>query len=390
MQAMKKLKITEMERLTTEAFRRETKLPIVVVLDDVRSMNNVGSVFRTADAFRLEGLVLCGITARPPHPDIHKTALGAEDSVAWTYAADSVEAVRELRAAGYEVLALEQAHDSVSLEAFVPQPGVRYALVLGNEALPECQRRSRYRPLAARCAFAPHTQPMSHDATPLVETTEDGSLTLFAPTFGEHYHSTHGAVQESLHIYIGMALEERLRAERGATEPLRLFEVGFGTGLNALLTWQRAEAERTPIHYYSIEKYPVGPEVYEALHYEGVTGPLDPAEALGALHTAPWGEAVALSPFFTIEKLHGDLTECTFPEGLSVIYYDAFSPESQPELWAEELFARLFAVALPEAVLTTYCAKGEVRRRLQRAGFLVERLPGPPGKREVLRARVPR
>ena len=129
MQAMKKLKITEMERLTTEAFRRETKLPIVVVLDDVRSMNNV----RTADAFRLEGLVLCGITARPPHPDIHKTALGAEDSVAWTYAADSVEAVRELRAAGYEVLALEQAHDSVSLETFVPQPGVRYALVLGNE-----------------------------------------------------------------------------------------------------------------------------------------------------------------------------------------------------------------------------------------------------------------
>jgi len=92
---MKKLKITEMERLTTEAFRRETKLPIVVVLDDVRSMNNVGSVFRTADAFRLEGLVLCGITARPPHPDIHKTALGAEDSVAWTYAADSVEAVEE-------------------------------------------------------------------------------------------------------------------------------------------------------------------------------------------------------------------------------------------------------------------------------------------------------
>jgi len=204
---------------------------------------------------------------------------------------------------------------------------------------------------------------MSHDATPLVETTEDGSLTLFAPTFGEHYHSTHGAMQESLHIYIGMALEERL----SKVAPLGLFEVGFGTGLNALLTWQRAEAERTPIHYYSIEKYPVGPEVYEALNYEGVTGPLDPAEALGALHTAPWGEAVALSPFFTIEKLHGDLTECTFPEGLSVIYYDAFSPDSQPELWAEELFARLFAVALPEAVLTTYCAK-----------------------REVLRARVPR
>lgn len=130
---MKKLKITEMERLSLEDFRREKKLPIVVVLDDVRSMNNVGSVFRTADAFRLEGLILCGITAHPPHPDIHKTALGAEDSVAWEYASDSLEAVRQLRAAGYEVLALEQAHGSVSLETFTPKEGARYALVLGNE-----------------------------------------------------------------------------------------------------------------------------------------------------------------------------------------------------------------------------------------------------------------
>ena len=119
---MKKLKITEMERLSLEDFRREKKLPIVVVLDDVRSMNNVGSVFRTADAFRLEGLILCGITA-----------LGAEDSVAWEYASDSLEAVRQLRVAGYEVLALEQAHDSVSLETFTPKEGARYALVLGNE-----------------------------------------------------------------------------------------------------------------------------------------------------------------------------------------------------------------------------------------------------------------
>ena len=226
-------------------------------------------------------------------------------------------------------------------------------------------------------------------SSPHIELTEDGSLTLFAPSFGEHYHSTHGAVQESLHIYIGMALAERLCALRGADTPLRLFEVGFGTGLNALLTYQMAEAKRIPVHYYSIEKYPVASDVYEALHYEGATGPLDSAQALHALHSAPWGEAVQLSPFFTLEKLHGDLTEYHFPEGLSVIYYDAFSPDSQPELWAEELFARLFAASLPEAILTTYCAKGEVRRRLQRAGFLVERLPGPPGKREVLRARAP-
>lgn len=130
---MKKLKITEMARLTSEAFHRETKLPILVVLDDVRSMNNVGSIFRTADAFRLEGLVLCGITARPPHPDIHKTALGAEDSVSWRYATDSLEAVRQLREEGYQLLALEQAHGSQSLETFVTRPEGRYALILGNE-----------------------------------------------------------------------------------------------------------------------------------------------------------------------------------------------------------------------------------------------------------------
>ena len=130
---MKKLKITEMVRLSSEDFHRETKLPILVVLDDVRSMNNVGSIFRTADAFRLEGLVLCGITARPPHPDIHKTALGAEDSVSWRYASDTLEAVRQLREEGYQLLALEQAHGSQSLETFFTRPEGRYALILGNE-----------------------------------------------------------------------------------------------------------------------------------------------------------------------------------------------------------------------------------------------------------------
>lgn len=130
---MRKLKITEMQRLAPEAYVQSTKIPVVVVLDSVRSMNNVGSVFRTADAFRLEGLVLCGITARPPHPDIHKTALGAEDSVPWSYAPTALEAVEALRTEGYEVYALEQAHGSQSLEAFEADLSKRYALVIGNE-----------------------------------------------------------------------------------------------------------------------------------------------------------------------------------------------------------------------------------------------------------------
>lgn len=229
---------------------------------------------------------------------------------------------------------------------------------------------------------------MTHRA-PELHTTEDGSLTLYAPTFGEHYHSMHGAVQESEHIYLGLALRERMSSWQEGDAPLRLFEVGFGTGLNALLSWREAEERHIPLQYYSIEKFPITPELYEALHYEGLGEEREVKDQLLRLHTAPWDEAVELSPFFTLHKLRGDLTTCTFPERLSVIYYDAFSPESQPELWAEELFQRLGKASCSGAILSTYCAKGEVRRRLQRSGFLVERLPGPPGKREVLRGCIP-
>lgn len=229
---------------------------------------------------------------------------------------------------------------------------------------------------------------MTHRA-PELHTTEDGSLTLYAPTFGEHYHSMHGAVQESEHIYLGLALRERMSSWQEGDAPLRLFEVGFGTGLNALLSWREAEERHIPLQYYSIEKFPITSEIYEALHYEGLGEEREVKNQLLRLHTAPWDEAVELSPFFTLYKLRGDLTTCTFPWDLSVIYYDAFSPESQPELWAEELFQRLGKASCSGAILSTYCAKGEVRRRLQRSGFLVERLPGPPGKREVLRGRIP-
>ena len=130
---MSKLKITEMERLSADDYRTSAKLPLILVLDSIRSMNNIGSIFRSADAFRIEGLILCGITAQPPHPDIHKTALGAEERVPWHYSSSALEAVRELQTKGYTVLALEQAHESLRLDHFVPEPGARYALVLGNE-----------------------------------------------------------------------------------------------------------------------------------------------------------------------------------------------------------------------------------------------------------------
>ncbi|GAD06092.1 tRNA/rRNA methyltransferase [Porphyromonas crevioricanis JCM 15906] len=130
---MRKLKITEIQRLSVETFRQFNKLPIVVLLDDIRSMNNVGSILRTADAFRLEAVLLCGITACPPHPDIHKTALGAEDSVCWEKITDPHEAVFRYIEKGYRICALEQAEGSLLLQDLNAQRGKGYVLILGNE-----------------------------------------------------------------------------------------------------------------------------------------------------------------------------------------------------------------------------------------------------------------
>lgn len=130
---MRKLKITELNRISTEEFRQAEKLPLIVVLDQVRSLYNVGSVFRSSDAFRVESLYLCGITATPPHAEIHKTALGAEDSVSWRYFKTTQEAVAELKAERVEVWAVEQVEGSVMLQNFRPQAGKRYAIILGNE-----------------------------------------------------------------------------------------------------------------------------------------------------------------------------------------------------------------------------------------------------------------
>lgn len=130
---MQKLKTTELNRVGIEEFKEQEKLPVVVVLDNVRSMNNVGSAFRTADGFSIEKIILCGITAQPPHREIEKTAIGATQSVHWEHAADTVEAVRKLRQEGYEIIAIEQAVDSIMLNTFKPDTQKKYALIFGNE-----------------------------------------------------------------------------------------------------------------------------------------------------------------------------------------------------------------------------------------------------------------
>lgn len=130
---MRKLNITELNRMSREEFKEAEKTPLVVVLDEVRSMHNIGSVFRTSDAFRIEAVYLCGITATPPHPDIHKTALGAEDSIEWHYFSDTLEAIEALHAQGYLVYSVEQAQGSILLQDMQPEFGKKYAVIFGNE-----------------------------------------------------------------------------------------------------------------------------------------------------------------------------------------------------------------------------------------------------------------
>lgn len=207
----------------------------------------------------------------------------------------------------------------------------------------------------------------------IIKQTEDGSATLFVPELDEHYHSVKGARTESQHIFIDMGLKAS-----GALCP-RILEIGFGTGLNALLTLEAAEQDRRPVHYTGIELYPLSWEEVDVLKYS--ENPL-----FKELHTATWEEDVNITPYFTLRKIQGDANS-VISDKFDLVYFDAFAPEKQPEMWNEELFRNLYANMNVNGILTTYCAKGVIRRLLQTVGFKVERLTGPPGgKREILRA----
>lgn len=218
---------------------------------------------------------------------------------------------------------------------------------------------------------------MGNDNNISVEITADGSATLLVKNLDEHYHSMKGAITEATHIYRDCAFKHRSDGNR-----LRLLEVGFGTGLNAVVTAMAAD-NHSPVHYISIEKYPVDATTLQALQYDTcVDGAL-----LRAIHQAPWDTAVEITPFFTLEKRHADYLADTLPTHIDIVYFDAFAPEKQPEMWSREAFVRLYDTLNPQAVLTTYCAKGNIRRLLAEIGMKMERLAGPVnGKREILRA----
>lgn len=213
-----------------------------------------------------------------------------------------------------------------------------------------------------------------------LEQTADGSYTLYVPELDEHYHSVKGALTESRHIFIDMGLKH------SSVPSPRILEIGLGTGLNCFLTFIASEETGREIHYTGIERYPLQEEVIRTLDYPSLIGK-GHEEAYFAIHQTSWEKEVSLSPSFTLRKIEGDFTRYTFKEKYDIIYFDAFAPEKQPEMWEQSLFDSLYHSLNEGGILTTYCAKGVVRRMLQAAGFVVERLAGPPGgKREILRA----
>ena len=219
---------------------------------------------------------------------------------------------------------------------------------------------------------------LSADKDLIIERTDDGSTTLYIPTLDEHYHSTKGALAESRHVYIDMCWR---RAEVESTEAVKVFEVGFGTGLNAALTAEAALAECRSTIYFSVELNPLDIATTSQLGYENM------APFFSAVNEAEWGREIKINPYFRLIKIEGNFLDMEIPSGLNAVYFDAFAPEKQPEMWDEQIIGKIYASMAPGGVLSTYCAKGMIRRRLQSIGFNVERLPGPVnGKREILRA----
>lgn len=213
-----------------------------------------------------------------------------------------------------------------------------------------------------------------------IEQTADGSYTLFLTEMNEHYHSIKGAMTESKHIFLEMGFEAS-----PVVNP-RVLEIGFGTGLNAFLTYQRSIQVQRKVHYTALEYYPLTLEQVEKMNY---TQSAEERELFMQLHRVVWNEDCILSPYFILNKKQVDFISVSLPQNhYDIIYFDAFAPEKQPEMWGMDRIEQLYNSLHEGGILVTYCAKGDIRRSLQKVGFIVERLPGPPqGKREILRAK---
>lgn len=217
---------------------------------------------------------------------------------------------------------------------------------------------------------------------PEIIESADGSHTLRVESLNENYHSHKGALTESLHVFLKMGLA--LFSEK---ESIQLLEVGFGTGLNAMLT--ALDSKRKGVHYTSLETYPLSWEMVSKLNYAQLANDSKAEHIFEKMHTTPWGEFAEITEGFSLRKVQTALQDFESDTQFDLVYYDAFAPHAQPELWEPVIWKKLFEMMSVGGVLVTYCAKGQVRRDMQAAGFTVERLEGPPGKREMIRATKP-
>ena len=211
-------------------------------------------------------------------------------------------------------------------------------------------------------------------------TTADGSKTIQIEDWNEQYHSIHGAVQEAYHVFIKNGLNQFKNRE------ISILEIGFGTGLNALITLVEAQKLGLKIAYEGVEAFPVSMEEVFALNYTETLNFQKYQKQFLQMHQSEWGKSLLLSTSFTFFKSKQDFKEITYQSLFNLIYFDAFGYRVQPELWSVVLFKKMYNALKQGGVLVTYAAKGSVRRAMQEVGFVVEKLPGPPGKREMLRA----
>ncbi|ADR22796.1 hypothetical protein MATR_33580 [Marivirga tractuosa] len=218
-------------------------------------------------------------------------------------------------------------------------------------------------------------------------TTEDGSHSLYHEGLKETYHSFHGALQESVHVFIEKGLRF-WRTKSGLPKEVNIFEVGFGTGLNALLAAQFAIENEVKIDFTTIEPYPLDMEIINQLNYVSSIGEDNLKIVFEELHKCEWGKKVEINPYFAINKIKTKLEDVESEERFDVLFFDAFAPSKQAELWTAELMQKCFNLLKDGGVFTTYSAKGQLKRDLKSVGFEVETLPGPPGKKEMVRGIV--
>lgn len=211
-------------------------------------------------------------------------------------------------------------------------------------------------------------------------TTGDGSKTIQIVDWNEQYHSIHGAIQEAYHVFIESGLSLFKNQE------ISILEIGFGTGLNAFITLLEAPKYNLKVRYTGVEAYPITPEELLALNYVSELNADDFSTDFLRMHKIPWEEDHVISKDFNLRKQKKDFRDLEESDVFDLIYFDAFGARVQPELWTEEVFALMFNALKKGGVLVTYAAKGSVRRAMQAVGLTVERLPGPPGKREMLRS----